>query len=63
MFEKELAKIIAEKSAVKSGKQLNQDEVNAIVNELFKLENPIYAPNGKKVLITLDEQEIFRQLD
>ena len=49
---------LASKAGVKAGKCLSQLEMNAIIDELFSCENPYTAPNGKKIFVKKNLEEI-----
>ncbi len=51
------ARALAKKTAIKSGKVLSQEEMKALIDELFGCENPYTTPSGKTIVstITLDE--------
>lgn len=51
------ARALAKKTAIKSGKILTQEEMKALIDELFGCENPYTTPSGKTIVstITLDE--------
>jgi DNA mismatch repair protein MutL len=54
-----LASALAFKTSIKTGQQLSQEEINALVDELFSSENPMTLPNGKSIFhkISIDEIE------
>jgi DNA mismatch repair protein MutL len=56
-----VAASLAQASAVHAGKQLSQQEMQSLVDELFACENPNYSPTGKKTLsiINISELEKF----
>ena len=51
------ARSLARKTAIKAGKTLNIEEMQAIIDELFGCENPYTTPSGKTIVstVTLDE--------
>ncbi len=55
---KYLALRLAQASAIGTGQTLSKDEQQKLLARLFSLENPRYAPDGKKNFITLSENEI-----
>ena len=60
-IEKNIAKIIAVQSAVKTGQKLTQEEVLQLITDLFKQKNPAFSPNGKKVFIQLKSDDLDRK--
>jgi DNA mismatch repair protein MutL len=53
-----LAKSLAKSLAIKSGVSLNKQEQEHMIHQLFACKEPTVCPNNKKVVITLDIQEI-----
>jgi len=51
------------RSAIKSGTALSPDEMNALIAQLFSLENPYYCPHGRPVIITLTTDELDRRFE
>lgn len=49
-----LARSLARQSGLKAGQSLTQEEMKAIVDQLFACENPNYAPNGQLTFFILD---------
>ena len=62
-IEEQLALIIAEQSAVKTGQKLSEYEQQNLLKDLFKLKQPNYTPNGKKVIISLETDSIDKKFD
>ena len=62
-IEQNLAKTIAQKSAVKTGNNLDIQEMENILKELFKLPEPAYTIDGKKVLMPIKPEDIDRKFD
>ncbi len=46
-----LAKAISEVSSIRSGQSLNQDEMAALIDELFACEEPSIGHNGKAIIV------------
>lgn len=53
-----IAKSLAKSFAVKSGVRLNKKEQEHMIHQLFACKEPTVCPNNKKIVITLDVQEI-----
>jgi DNA mismatch repair protein MutL len=53
-----MALTMARSSALVVGEVLSSVEMKALVNELFATEVPSYTPDGKKVFVILDNQNI-----
>jgi DNA mismatch repair protein MutL len=49
---------MAKAAAIPYGKQLGEEEMNAIIASLFSLPAPKYTPNGKPALFILSNEEI-----
>lgn len=54
-----LARALAKRSAIKEGAKLNTEEMNSIIHELFACKTPEYAPDGKRVMIILNEADLL----
>ena len=52
---------IARSMSIKRGKSLNQEEMNALVDELFACEMPYSLPNGKIIIINQSIEDIDHQ--
>ena len=48
-------------SAIKSGQKLSQEEMVALLNRLFLLENPYTCPHGRPTIVRLSLEEISRR--
>lgn len=53
-----LCRAIARNVAVKSGKNLGEEEMKLLLSHLFQCENPLYTAAGKVVMMDVDYQEI-----
>jgi len=53
-----LASALAFKTAIKTGQQLSQEEINALIDELFASANPMTLPNGKIIFHKLPIDDI-----
>lgn len=42
-----LARALAKRSSIQKGKKLNNEEIDALISDLFSCENPNYSPSGK----------------
>lgn len=49
------------KNAIKTGDELNEQQMNNLVDQLFACEHPFYSPNGKPVIISMELDEIARR--
>ena len=58
-FAKKLSKI----SAIKSGTNLDQEELNYIVNELFSCKEPNLSPFYKQIFITLNKNDLEKRFN
>ncbi len=57
-FGERVAAVLANKAAIKTGKQLSQDEMQDLVEKLFRSSNPNYTPEGKLVMYTMNDGDI-----
>lgn len=49
------------KNAIKSGDQLSQAQMHAMVDQLFACESPYFCPHGRPVIITMELEEFDRK--
>jgi DNA mismatch repair protein MutL len=56
-----LAAAFACKNAIKSGENLNQNQMHAIVDQLFACESPYFCPHGRPVIVTIELDELDRK--
>ncbi len=56
-----LARSMAQSSAIKNGQRLTVEEMKAIIDELFACETPYTSPNGKKCFVNFDISELEKQ--
>ncbi len=54
----EFAKLISCKGAIKANRYTSKEEVNALVMQLSKCDNPFTCPHGRPTIITLTQYEI-----
>lgn len=53
-----VARAIAQRSALKEGALLEAEEMSALIDQLFACKNPNYAPNGSKTTFILELEKI-----
>ncbi|MFN3916302.1 MAG: DNA mismatch repair endonuclease MutL [Flavobacteriales bacterium] len=58
-----IAQAMARSMSIKSGRKLEQAEMQNLIDELFSCEQPNFAPNGKPALITLSLEEIEKRFN
>ena len=56
-----IARAMAKKAAIKSGKILSEDEMNRIVDELFACKMPYSTPEGKPAVLTYTLEDLDRR--
>jgi len=56
-----LAAAVACRSAIKSGKPLNQDEMRYLVDRLFATSSPFVCPHGRPIIVKLTLEELDRR--
>ena len=58
-----LAISMARSTSIKSGKKLAYDEMKALVDQLFACDMPYNSPSGKKIVITLNLDDLNQQFE
>ena len=58
-----LAMSLARSSSIKNGRKLSSKEMSTLVDELFACENPYHSPNGKPIIIKINEEELDQRFD
>ncbi len=53
-----LSRSLAKRSCIKAGQVLQQEEINAMIDELFGCETPNFAPDGRSTYFVLDLNRI-----
>jgi len=53
-----LSRSLAKRSCIKAGQVLQQEEINAMIDELFGCEVPNFAPDGRSTYFVLDLNQI-----
>lgn len=62
-FRDRIAKQISCKSAIRANKRISYDEVNALLKELNKCENPYHCPHGRPTIINLTNEELEKMFE
>lgn len=60
-LEENIARSMAISSSIKRGKTLSQEEMQALVEQLFLCEIPYASPSGKKCIFHLSLEELFKK--
>lgn len=60
-LEENIARSMAISSSIKRGKNLTQEEMQALVEQLFLCEIPYASPSGKKCIFHLSLEELFKK--
>ncbi|MDX2196265.1 MAG: DNA mismatch repair endonuclease MutL [Cytophagales bacterium] len=58
-----LARSLAKKTSIKRGTKLNNTEIQAIVEQLFASTQPMYAPDGRKILVKIENEKLERMFE
>ena len=58
-----LAMSLARSSSIKNGRKLSSEEMNTLVDQLFACETPYLSPNGKPIIIKVNEEELDQRFD
>lgn len=57
---KDIIEFMACRTAIKANRRLNDEEIEKIVNDLFKTKNPFRCPHGRPILIRMSRKEVDR---
>jgi DNA mismatch repair protein MutL len=57
-----LAKALAKKSAIKKGVRLEQEQMNALIEQLFACNNHNYSPDGRRIVSIMGASQIAAML-
>ena len=49
------------KAAVKGNMRLSAQEVDALIGELLKLDNPYHCPHGRPTIISMSKRELEKK--
>lgn len=49
------------KAAIKGNNNITYEEINALIDELMKLENPYHCPHGRPVIISMTKEELAKK--
>ena len=60
-LEENIARSMAISSSIKRGKNLTQEEMQALVEQLFLCEIPYASPSGKKCIFHLSLEDLFKK--
>ena len=58
-----LAMSLARSSSIKNGRKLSLAEMNTLVDQLFACDTPYLSPNGKPIIIKVNEEELDQRFD
>ena len=58
-----IARALAQGSAIKSGRKLSTPEMSNLIDELFACENPYTAPNGRFTFVSFNLDEIEKRFE
>jgi DNA mismatch repair protein MutL len=58
---KKLAQSFACRAAIKSGNRLMEEEMAALISDLFRCRNPYVCPHGRPTLIKLSKSELEKR--
>lgn len=59
--QKEIALVLARRTAIKNGQSLTPGEMNQLFEDLFQCENHQYTPDGKTIMVVIQNEEIERK--
>lgn len=62
-FRDVIAKQISCKSAIRANRRVSRDEVDALLKELSKCQNPYHCPHGRPTIITLTNEELEKMFE
>lgn len=52
---------MAKSAAIRKGIRLTEEEMNTLLDELFACSSPYYAPNGKPIIVKIDDEELIQR--
>jgi DNA mismatch repair protein MutL len=58
-----IARSLAQGSAIKSGRKLSIEEMSNLIDELFACENPYTAPSGRFTFVSFNNEEIEKRFE
>jgi len=58
-----LAMSLARSASIKNGRKLTFEEMNTLVDQLFACDTPYLSPNGKPIMIKINEEELDQRFD
>ena len=56
-----IRKTIACKAAIKAGDKMSVQEMNHLIRDLYKTENPATCPHGRPTMIKISENELIKR--
>ncbi len=56
----EILRLLACKGSIKSGKELGMAEMQRLLEDLYKCQNPLTCPHGRPVAVTIDQNQLER---
>jgi DNA mismatch repair protein MutL len=56
-----IRKLIACHGAIKAGDKLTQQEMNQLIRDLYRTENPLTCPHGRPTMVRLSEEELQKR--
>ena len=59
----QLARTLAKNSAIKSGTQLNIEEMTTLIDELFACEMPQVSISGRPIIVTFSLEELLQKFE
>ncbi len=62
-IQERVAKSVACRSAIMTGDTLNDESMNALVDQLFACETPYFCPHGRPTMITLSLDELDKRFE
>ena len=58
-----IARSLAQGSAIKSGRKLSTEEMSSLIDELFACENPYTAPSGRFTFVSFSIDELEKRFE
>jgi len=62
-YQQKMAMLMANSSSIKSGRKMEEEEMEHLFNELFACQSPDYSPSGKPVIIKMEEDELDQRFE
>ena len=59
----EIAESMACRGSIKAGDELGEKEMQILLRDLSKCENPFHCPHGRPILVEMSYKELYKKFD